>query len=254
MRQILFALVVSVASVSAVGCATSGDDGTVSSDEDVTAPGSFDLWQASDGQWHFRLVAGNHRILLTSEAYTTRLAAINGALSVTHNGIDSTRYRAVQGASGAWLLHLVAGNGEVIAHSETYYSKSNATRAIDACVRAVSTYLDQAVAAAGARAEVEQGDTGAFHFNLFAQNGEVLLSSESYESEAAALNGAFSAQTAAADDAAFQIETSLDGQYYFTLRSANGEIVGVSELYTEFPSAALGIDAVQRTFATVDLL
>jgi uncharacterized protein len=254
MRQILFALVVSVAAVSSVGCATSGDDGTVSTDDNITAPGSFDLWQATDGQWHFRLVAGNHRILLTSEAYATRLGAINGALSVTRNGVDPVAYRAVQGASGAWLLHLVAGNGEVIGHSETYYSKSNATRAIDACVRAVSTYLDHAVAAAGARAEVEASDAGNFHFNLFAQNGEIILTSESYESEAAALNGAFSAQTAAADDRAFQIETALDGQFYFTLRSANGEIVGVSELYTEFPSAALGIDAVQQTFATVDLL
>lgn len=252
MRQILLALVVSAA-VSSVGCATSGDDGTVSSADEVTSPGSFDVWQASDGQWHFRLVAGNHRKLLTSEAYASRAGAIHGLLSVRANGVDPAQYRIVEGASG-WRLHLVAGNGELIAHSEAYSSKSNATRAITACVRAVTTYLDHQVIATGARADVDASDTGQFHFNLFAHNGEIILSSQSYASEAAAWNGAFAAQTAATDERAFRIETAIDGQFYFTLRAGNGEIVGVSELYTAFPSAALGIDSVQRTFATVDLL
>ncbi|MFI6519729.1 YegP family protein [Spirillospora sp. NPDC050679] len=36
---------------------------------------------------------------------------------------------------------------------------------------------------------VKKGGTGKFHFNLVAPNGQVIASSESYESKAAALNG-----------------------------------------------------------------
>ena len=253
MKHILFCWVL-VATVSFVGCASSGDDGTqVANEDSITAPGSFDLWQATDGQWHFHLVAGNNRILVTSEGYASRTGALNGALSVMDNGVDPARYRVVQAASG-WLLHVVAVNGEIIGHTQVYSSKSNATRAIDACVRALTSYLDRTVIAAGARAEVEAGDTGKFHFNLFAQNGEIILSSESYETEAAAWNGAFSAQGAATSTEAFSIETAFDGAYYFTLRAPNGEIVGVSEMYTSIASAASGLESVRTVFATVDLL
>ncbi len=252
MKHILFSLALSVAAFS-VGCASSGDDSTFSTEDTVTAPGSFDVWQASDGQWHFHLVAGNHRILVTSEAYKSRTGAINGALSVMNNGVDPSRYRVVQAANG-WLLHVVAGNGEIIGHTQSYSSKSNATRAIGACVRALTSYLDHTVTAAGARAEVTAGDTGKFHFNLFAQNGEIILSSEAYDTEAAAWNGAFSAQGAAARAEAFTIETATDGAYYFTLRAGNNEIVGVSEMYTSIASAASGLESVRSVFATVDLL
>ena len=87
-----------------------------------------------------------------------------------------------------------------------------------------------------------------------AQNGEIVLSSETYDTEAAAWNGAFSAQGAAASTEAFRIETATDGAYYFTLRAANGEVVGVSEMYTSIASAASGLESVRSVFATVDLL
>jgi uncharacterized protein len=36
---------------------------------------------------------------------------------------------------------------------------------------------------------LKQGSTGKYHFNLVATNGQVIASSESYESKASALNG-----------------------------------------------------------------
>ncbi|HEY5990663.1 MAG TPA: YegP family protein [Streptosporangiaceae bacterium] len=36
---------------------------------------------------------------------------------------------------------------------------------------------------------LKRGTTGKFHFNLVATNGQVIATSESYESKAAALNG-----------------------------------------------------------------
>ena len=36
---------------------------------------------------------------------------------------------------------------------------------------------------------LKKGSTGKFHFNLIATNGQVIATSETYESKAAALNG-----------------------------------------------------------------
>ena len=48
---------------------------------------------------------------------------------------------------------------------------------------------------------LKKGSTGKFHFNLQAGNGQVIASSEHYESKAAALNGIKSVQTNAPDAA-----------------------------------------------------
>jgi uncharacterized protein YegP (UPF0339 family) len=41
---------------------------------------------------------------------------------------------------------------------------------------------------------LKKGSTGKFHFNLVAGNGQVIATSEAYESKAAALNGIESVQ------------------------------------------------------------
>src|SRR5439155_5939634 len=49
----------------------------------------------------------------------------------------------------------------------------------------------------------------------------------------------------AASGARFQVFQGLDGQYYFHLRAANGEIVLQSEAYTRKSSAVAGTDSVR---------
>jgi uncharacterized protein len=46
---------------------------------------------------------------------------------------------------------------------------------------------------------LKKGSSGKFHFNLHASNGQVIATSEAYESKAAALNGIKSVQTNAPD-------------------------------------------------------
>jgi hypothetical protein len=250
-HSLLTVLVLSTATLA--GCATSGtDDGIAQADDESSLPGSFDLWQSADG-WHFHLVAGNKRILLASEAYTSRTDALNGVLSVLDNGVDPSMYQVLPAAHG-YLLHLVAGNNAVIGFTETYSTKSSATRAIGSCVRAVTTYLDQVENLTGARVEVAEGAAGSYHFNLFAQNGQVVLSSEAYTSEAAAWNGAFAVQDASLVATNFAIQTGTDGRFYFTLTADNGQVVGVSQMYTTKESAQAGIQSVQATLRGLDLI
>jgi len=251
-NSLIAALVLST-TVFGVGCATSDTDDTSDADSNATAAGKFDMWQSNDG-WHFHLTAGNGATLLTSEAYTSRTGAINGILSVENNGIENAQYQVVQGNSGGYLIHLVAGNNEIISFSQVYSSKSNATRAVTSCVKAVTTYLDKAANTTGARAQIDAGASNQFRFNIFASNGQIVLSSESYTTEAAAWNGAFAVQDASLAPANFAILTASDGRFYFTLTAANGQVVGISQMYTTQLSAQAGIKSVTSTLAKLDIL
>ena len=244
LNSLITVVLLSLSTTAAVGCATSdltsGDDTSVV-DGDASAAGKFDLWQATDGQWHFHLKSGNGAILLTSEAYTSRTGAIGGVLSMLNNGVDSAQYQLAVAAHG-YTLHLVAGNNEIIGFTEVYASKSSATRAIGSCTHAVTSYLDKR----------EANTTGQFHFNFVAQNGQTVLTSESYTTEAAAYNGALAVQGVSATG--YAIISNNEGGYYFTVTADNGQVVGISQQYASKSAATAGVKAVQKLVPTITVL
>jgi uncharacterized protein len=253
-NSLITVFVLGFSSIAASGCATSGADEDVSEvDGEAGTSGKFAMWQAGDG-WHFHLKSGNGSILLSSEAYSSRTAAINGVLSVQTNGVDPAQYAVNQTATG-WNLHLSAANHESIAFSQVYKTKSSATRAITSSVKAVTTYLDKRESTTtGARVDVSEGESGKFHFNFFARNGQIVLSSESYETNAAAFNGAFAVQTEGVNDAAYTIKQNASGGFYFTVTAQNGQIIGMSQQYTTKQSAADGAAALKALLPSITVL
>jgi len=255
-NSLITVLALSFSTTAAVGCATIGadDDELASAEGETAGAGKVDLWQATDSQWHFHLKSGNGAILLTSEAYTSRTGAINGILSVLDNGVDKAQYNVSPAAHG-YVLHLVARNNEIISFSQVYSTKSSATRAVLLCVRATTSYLDKQEAnTTGSRVEVAQGESGKFHFNVFANNGQIVLSSESYTTDAAAFNGAFAVQQDGQTAANYAIKTNTSGGYYFTLTALNGQVIGVSQQYTTRASAQSAISSMMTFLPTVKVL
>lgn len=256
-NSLITVLALSFATFTAVGCATTGEetgDEYSDAESNASAPGKVELWKSSDSQFRFHVVSGNGRILLTSEGYTSRTGALNGILSVLDNGVDPAQYQANKTASGKYNLRLKAANYEIIAFTQAYSTKSSATRAVTSCVNAVTSYLDKTEAnTTGSRVEVLESTAG-FRFNLHAGNGEIVLASESYTTKAAAWNGAFAIQDASADAAAFTLKTATDGRFYFTLTAENGEVVGVSQMYTSKTAAQTGVASVQAQLKGMALL
>jgi len=152
LNNIITVLFLSFATLSAVGCAAGGDETGEFDDADssATAPGSVEIYQSGDGQFRFRVKAGNHQVVLSSEAYVSKQGAENGLASVLENGVDPAMYELNKTAAGKWNLRLKAVNHEIIAFTQSYSTKSNATRAIGSCVRAIETYLDAQYGATGA--------------------------------------------------------------------------------------------------------
>lgn len=98
----------------------------------------FQVFRGLDNGYYFHLRAGNGEIVLQSQGYSSRTGAVNGATSVKANGASAASYQLLEAANGQWYFVVKAGNGAVVAHGETYASKSNAQRAIATCVELLS--------------------------------------------------------------------------------------------------------------------
>ena len=97
-------------------------------------------------------------------------------------------------------------------------------------------------------------------FDLKATNGEVILSSEVYKTEASCRKGIASVMRnapAAVEDQTveefetlkhpkYEIYTDKAGEFRFRLKARNGEIIGVSEGYKKKPSCLNGIESVKK--------
>jgi uncharacterized protein len=97
--------------------------------------------------------------------------------------------------------------------------------------------------------EIKTGKTGKFSFNLKASNGQVILSSESYDSRKGAEGGIASVKKNAGNDARFERKTAKDGSAFFVLKASNGEPIGKSEMYKTKASMESGIKSVGKNAA-----
>lgn len=92
---------------------------------------------------------------------------------------------------------------------------------------------------------IKKSSNGQHYFNLKADNGQVILSSEMYTSKAGCENGVTSVKTNAGNIDNYVLQLSGNQKYYFNLKAANGEIIGTSEMYETEAGRANGIDSVK---------
>jgi uncharacterized protein len=92
--------------------------------------------------------------------------------------------------------------------------------------------------------KLAQGKSGKFHFTLHAKNQQVVLTSEAYNTRAAAVSGIASVKKNAASRDRFETRTAKNGKSYFVLLAKNGEVVGQSQMYAHRSSAYTGIKSV----------
>jgi len=93
--------------------------------------------------------------------------------------------------------------------------------------------------------------TGKYYFRLKARNGEVILASHAYADKCGAKNGIESVINNAPNDDSFERKAAKDAFHYFTLKAANGQAIGNSEMYKHKSSMENGIASVKKN-ATLD--
>jgi hypothetical protein len=93
--------------------------------------------------------------------------------------------------------------------------------------------------------DLKKTDKGKYMFNLKSGNGQIILTSQLYESRSSALNGIESVRKNAGDDARFERKTTTGGEPFFVLTATNGQTIGKSESYSAAAGMENGIASVK---------
>ena len=83
----------------------------------------FVVSTAKDGSTHFSLHATNGEIILASQMYASKSAALAGIESVRSNAALDERFERKTNAAGKPMFNLKAGNHQVIGTSQGYSSE-----------------------------------------------------------------------------------------------------------------------------------
>lgn len=98
--------------------------------------------------------------------------------------------------------------------------------------------------------ELSPSNDGQFWFVLKASNAETILTSELYSTKASAESGIASVQVNSAIDDRFDQQSAKNGNVFFTLKAANHQVLGTSEMYTSGASRDVGIASVKAHGST----
>ncbi len=115
---------------------------------------------------------------------------------------------------------------------------------------------------------VKKTNTGV-KFDLKATNGQVIATSEVYNSDAGCKNGIASVQKnapvaavenqtvegyATEKNPKFEIYKDKAGEFRFRLKATNGQIIAVSEGYTTLANCENGIESVKKNAVDADIV
>lgn len=84
-----------------------------------------------------------------------------------------------------------------------------------------------------------------YSFNLKAGNHQAILTSQAYADRGGAENGIESVRKNGTDDTRFERKVSTGGKPFFSLKAANGQIIGTSERYDSEAAMENGIASVK---------
>jgi uncharacterized protein YegP (UPF0339 family) len=229
------------------------DDLAVDGKDDSLRAPKFETFTGRDGKTYFHLIAGNGQLVLKSQGYASQQGAEAGIDTVKFNGALPESYQILESKDGQFYFNLLAGNWQVIGTSELYVSQSNAERAVSTVASLIAKATD-GLAASGARFQVFKGLDGQYYFHLRAANGEIVLQSQGYSRKTSAVAGISSVSSNGAVASHYQVRDAANGQAYFVLKAANGEVIGMSEMYVSRSNAQRAASAVATLLSTTPVL
>ena len=104
--------------------------------------------------------------------------------------------------------------------------------------------IDEAALTTNTRFEIFTGRDGRAYFHLIAGNGEKMLHSEGYTTATGAKSGITTVKNNGVNEGRYLLREAVDGSWYFVLIAGNGQIIGVSQMYTTQATAKSAIAAV----------
>jgi hypothetical protein len=91
----------------------------------------FQIDKSANGQFYFRLKAGNGEVILSGEQYASKAGAQGGIDSVKANAGTDARYERKTSAGDQPYFVLKAANGEALGRSQMYSTAAAMEKGID---------------------------------------------------------------------------------------------------------------------------
>jgi uncharacterized protein YegP (UPF0339 family) len=218
--------------------------------------------------YFFELHASNGEKLLSSEEYTSYQGALRGIQTHRAN-IQRNNFRITISKKGDYIFKLLSGKNMLLCMGENYPTKTRCENAIRSAKRFAKTaIIDENVQDYVIKTPKEDsaelpplpdGYNGKwiiacrdgmdgdklYYFELFANNGEKLLSSEEYTTYIGAVNG-IQTHKNNIKKGNFRISLTKRGDYIYKLLNGNGQLLCLGEHYKTKRRCANAVESVKR--------
>ncbi len=222
----------------------------------------------AEEMYFFELRASNGEKLLSSEEYTTYQGTLRG-IQTHKTNILNGNLKITVSKKGDYIFKLLSGKNMLLCMGENYPTKDRCQRAIDSTVRfAATAVIDENVQDIVIKvpqeedtpiAPLSEGTNGKwiitsavnaeeqpiYYFELFANNGEKLLSSEEYTTYTGAVNGIHTHKKNIEKDN-FRITLTKRGDYIYKLLNGNGQLLCLGEHYKSKRLCQNAVESVKR--------
>ena len=226
---------------------------------------------AVEENYFFELRASNGERLLVSEEYTSHAGALKG-IQTHKDNVEKGNFRITLSKKGDYIFKLLTAKNTLLCTGANYKSLERCERAITSTKRFAATAVvqdevEEIRMAMPAEEETvqtettvpENGYTGKwiintkgneevgvmYYFELFASNGEKLLTSEEYTTYEGAVN-AVATHKANIAKGNFRISITKKGDYLFKLLGGNGQLLCMGEHYKTRSRCESAVESVKR--------
>ena len=219
--------------------------------------------------YFFELHASNGEKLMESQEYTS-LAGAKKGIETHVNNIQSGNFKISLTKKGTYIFKLMNAKGMLLCTGENYTTRARCEKAIESTKRFAETAVidetvqeivikvpadeENTVATATAEGaigkwivskETDSEGNVAYYFELFANNGEKLLSSEDYASPNGAISG-LETHKKNIEKGNFRIVPTKRGDYIFKLLNGNNQLLCLGEHYKTRRLCQNAVESVKR--------
>ena len=233
--------------------------------------------QTIDETYFFELRASNGELLLASEEYTSHAGALKG-IQTHKDNVEKGNFRITVSKKGDYIFKLLNAKNTLLCTGANYKSLERCESAVASTKRFASTAIlqeeteevriKQSADDDSPAPEIpDNGYTGKwiisskgdeavgtmYYFELFASNGEKLLTSEEYTTYEGAVNAVDTHKTNIAKGN-FRISVTKRGDYIFKLLGGNGQLLCLGEHYKTRSRCESAVESVKRFSASAPVL
>ena len=224
--------------------------------------------EENEEMYFFELRASNGEKLLSSEEYTSYNGALKGIETHKAN-IAKDNFRITLSKKGDYIFKLLNGKNMLLCTGANYKTRVRCEKAIESTKRFAETaVVDETVQELLVKIPAEEETTSAplpegyngkwiianstsaegdvvYYFELFANTGEKLLSSEEYTTYTGAVNGV-ETHKKNIEKGNFRITLTKRGDYIYKLLNGNGQLLCLGEHYKTRRLCQNAVESVKR--------